>query len=142
MYGGLTGFGMYGGADYEDDEYDYEEEEPESLGGLLLGGARRRKKVNARRRLKNLMDAEASAAKLEKKAGHSHFAKRLADDYLWNANVYKSKKTPAWMSSKYSSIYGRPAPKSKSSGKILNPATGRMVSRSGAIGKAILSGRR
>jgi hypothetical protein len=138
MYGGLTGFGMY-----EDDEFDYDEE-PESLGGLLLGGARRRKKVNARMRLKNLMDAESSAAKLESRAGHKGFAKRLADDYLWNAGVYKSKKTPAWMSSKYSSIYGRPAPKRKAStaGKILNPATGRMVSRTGAIGRALLSGRR
>jgi hypothetical protein len=133
MYGGLTGHGY---DMYEEDDY-----EPETLGGLLLGGARR--KVNARRRLKNLMDAESSAAKLESKAGHKGFAKRLADDYLWNAGVYKSKKTPAWMASKYRSIYARPAPKRKSStaGKILNPATNRMVSRTGAIGRALLSGR-
>jgi hypothetical protein len=140
MYGGLTGHGY---DMYEEDDY-----EPESLGGLLLGGARRKKKT-AMTHLRRLMAAESSAAKMESKAGHKNFAKRLADDYIWNAGVYKTKKTPAWMNSKYRSIYGKPAPKRKTAsmsrsrastaGKILNASTGRMVSRTGSIGKAILA---
>jgi hypothetical protein len=154
MYGGLTGFGMY----EEDDEYDYEEE-PESLGGLLLGGARRRKKKStpAMTHLRRLMAAEKSAVALERKAGHPNLANRLADDYGWNAKI---KKSPAWMTKKYHEIYDMP-PKRKTAsmsrsrsmgssrsstashaGKVFNASTGRWVSRSGAIGKAILSSSR
>jgi len=150
MYGGLSGFGMYGGADYEDDEYDYEEE-PESLGGLLLGGARRRKKkaTPAMTHLRRLMAAEKSAVGLERKAGHPNFANRLAEDYGWNKGI---KKSPAWMTKKYQEMYGmpkrKPASMSRSrstashAGKVFNASTGRWVSRSGSIGKAILSSSR
>jgi hypothetical protein len=143
MYGGLTGFGMY----EEDDEYDYEEE-PESLGGLLLGGARRRKKKStpAMTHLRRFMAAEKSAIGLERKAGHPQFAKRIAEDYGFNKTI---KRSPAWMTKKYHDMYDRPAPKRKTAsmsrsrsstaGKILNASTGRMVSRSGAIGRAILA---
>jgi len=153
MYGGLTGFGMY-----EDDEYDYEEE-PESLGGLLLGGARRRKKRStpAMTHLRRFMSAEKSAIGLERKAGHPQFAKRLAEDYGWNAKI---KKSPAWMTKKYHEIYDMPAPRRKTAsmsrsrsmgssrstashaGKVFNASTGRWVSRTGSIGKAILSSSR
>lgn len=151
MYGGLTGFGMY-----EDDEYDYEEE-PESLGGLLLGGARRRKKKStpAMTHLRRFMAAEKSAIGLERKEGHPQFAKRIAEDYGYNKSI---KKSPAWMTKKYHDIYDRPAPKRKTAsmsrsrsmgssrsstaGKIFNASTGRMVSLTGSIGRAILASSR
>jgi hypothetical protein len=150
MYGGLSGFGMYGGADYEDDEFDYEEE-PESLGGLLLGGARRRKKKStpAMTHLRRLMAAEKSAVALERKEGHTNFANRLAEDYKWNKKI---KRSPAWMTKKYHEIYDMPRRKTASmsrsrstashAGKVFNASTGRWVSRSGSIGKAILSSSR
>ena len=142
MYGGLTGFGMH--------EYDDYESEPESLGGLLLGGARRRKKKStpAMTHLRRLMAAEKNAVALERKNHHPNFANRLAEDYGWNKGI---KKSPAWMTKKYHDIYDRPAPRRKSAsmshsrstsshaGKVLNHSTGRWVSRSGSIGKAILA---
>jgi hypothetical protein len=138
MYGGLTGFGMH--------EYDDYESEPESLGGLLLGGARRRKKKSsAMTHLHRLMSAEKNAVALERKNHHPNFANRLAEDYGWNKGI---KKSPAWMTKKYHDIYDRPAPRRKTAsmsrsgshaGKVLNRSTGRWVSRTGSIGKAILS---
>jgi hypothetical protein len=135
MHGGLTGFG-YG-------EYDDEEE---TLGGLLLGGARRKKKgssASAMKHLHRFMKAERDAVKLERDAHHPAYAKRLMEDFQWNKHI---KKSPAWMTKKYHDIYAK-APMRKGTGrstgshagKIFNQSTGRWVSATGSIGKAIMA---
>ena len=146
MYGGLTGHGY---DMYEEDDY-----EPETLGGLLLGGARRKKKPAAMTHLRRLMAAEKNAVALERKAKHPQFAARLSEDYGWNSKI---KKSPAWMTKKYRDMYlmppkrntasrsrsrsstGSSRSRSSTAGKILNASTGRMVSRTGSIGRAILA---
>ena len=133
MHGGLTGFGY--------SEYD---DEQETLGGLLLGGARRRKKKSSPMgHLHSFMRAERDAVNLERKAHHPGYAKRLMEDYQWNKHI---KKSPAWMTKKYHEMYAK-APMRKStgrstgshSGKIFNQSTGRWVSKTGSIGKAIMA---
>jgi hypothetical protein len=71
-----------------------------------LTGRRVKPSRGPRYKLTEFMDAELDAADLEEREGHPQLARVLADDYMYNVNLYDSGKIPAWLRSKYTKTSG------------------------------------